>query len=171
MEGVGTLCIPHEKSQTTKFFSTWGLDKRLITAFNWLKCLREFLHLKQVLSGPLTGISAWVGFCISSPQQCVKYQLRYLNCIFVEGGLYEYPMKNSLRSKFLPTWGLSHRYSPSLQLTYVSVGISGPQTHSRVSNINFWYFIFLMEGEGIYKYPMKYSLRQCSWPHVDPPDI
>jgi hypothetical protein len=29
----------------------------------------------MVLSGPLTDLSAWVGFCTSSPQQGVKYQL------------------------------------------------------------------------------------------------
>jgi hypothetical protein len=34
---------------------------------------------------------------------------------FVEGGLYEYPMKNILRkSKFLPTWDLNQRYCPGL---------------------------------------------------------
>jgi hypothetical protein len=30
---------------------------------------------------------------------------------FVEGELYEYPMKNILRTaKFLPTWGFNQRY-------------------------------------------------------------
>jgi hypothetical protein len=29
------------------------------------------------LSGPLTDLNAWVGFCSSSPQQGVKYQLWY----------------------------------------------------------------------------------------------
>jgi hypothetical protein len=31
------------------------------------------------LPGPLTDLSAWVGFCTSSPQQGVKYQLWYFN--------------------------------------------------------------------------------------------
>jgi hypothetical protein len=34
------------------------------------------LELKpKVFPGPLTDLSAWVGFCTSSPQQGVKYQL------------------------------------------------------------------------------------------------
>jgi hypothetical protein len=32
----------------------------------------------MVFPGPLTDLSAWVGFCTSSPQQDVKYQLWYL---------------------------------------------------------------------------------------------
>jgi hypothetical protein len=48
------------------------------------------------LPGPLTDASAWVGFCTSSPQQGVKYQLWYL-IFFMEGGLYKYPMKNILK--------------------------------------------------------------------------
>jgi hypothetical protein len=36
----------------------------------------DHLGLKsKVLPGPLTDLSAWVGFCTSSPQQGVKYQL------------------------------------------------------------------------------------------------
>ena len=38
----------------------------------------DHLGLKsKVLPGPLTDLSAWVGFCTSSPQQGVKYQLYY----------------------------------------------------------------------------------------------
>jgi hypothetical protein len=29
----------------------------------------------KVFPGPLTDLNAWVGFCNSSPQQAVKYQL------------------------------------------------------------------------------------------------
>ena len=59
----------------------------------------------KVLSRPLTDLSAWVGFWISSPEQGFKYQLWYLN-IFLWRGVYKYPMKISERqsSKFLPTW-------------------------------------------------------------------
>jgi hypothetical protein len=32
----------------------------------------------KILPEPLTDLSAWVGFCTSSPQQDVKYQLSYL---------------------------------------------------------------------------------------------
>jgi hypothetical protein len=38
-----------------------------------------------------------VSFCTSNPQQGVKYQLWYL-IIFMEEGLYEYPMNNILRT-------------------------------------------------------------------------
>jgi hypothetical protein len=31
------------------------------------------------LPEPLTDLSAWMGFCTSSPQQGVKYQLWYLD--------------------------------------------------------------------------------------------
>ena len=69
----------------------------------------------KVLPEPLTDSSAWVCFCISSPQQGVKYQLWYMKNNFVEGGLYKYHMKNILRmAKFLPTWGLNQRYCPGL---------------------------------------------------------
>ena len=41
----------------------------------------------------------------SGRQQGVKYQLGYL-ILFLEGGLYKYPMKNILRTaKFFPNWG------------------------------------------------------------------
>jgi hypothetical protein len=35
----------------------------------------------KVFPGNLTDLSAWVGFCASSPQQGVKYQLWYLNFV------------------------------------------------------------------------------------------
>jgi hypothetical protein len=45
------------------------------------------LELKsKILLGPSTDLSAWVGFCTSSPQQGVKYQLWYLD--FLGWGLY-----------------------------------------------------------------------------------
>jgi hypothetical protein len=37
------------------------------------------------LPGSLTDLSAWVGFCTSSPQQGVKYQLWYLNFVLWRG--------------------------------------------------------------------------------------
>jgi hypothetical protein len=33
--------------------------------------------MSKVLTGPLTDISVWVGFCTSIPQQGVKFQIRY----------------------------------------------------------------------------------------------
>jgi hypothetical protein len=55
----------------------------------------------------------------------------------MEGGLYKYPMKNILRTaKFLPTWGVNHRYYSGLYQTEVPGWVSAPQAHSKVSNIN-----------------------------------
>ena len=54
--GGGSLLISHEK---------------------YIKGDKVFVHLgfkSKVLSGPLNDLSAWVGFCTSSPQQGVKYQ-------------------------------------------------------------------------------------------------
>jgi hypothetical protein len=39
------------------------------------KVLAQLGIQSKVFSGPLTELSAWVGFCTSSPQQGVKYQL------------------------------------------------------------------------------------------------
>jgi hypothetical protein len=39
------------------------------------KVLDQLEFKSKVLPGPLTDTSAWVGFCTSSPQQGVKYQL------------------------------------------------------------------------------------------------
>ena len=64
-------------------------------AFNWLKYLGGFLHLK-----PTAG--------------CQISTLIFEKKI-MEGGRYKYPMKNILRTaKFLTTWGLSQRYFPGL---------------------------------------------------------
>jgi hypothetical protein len=82
----------------------------------YIKDSKVLAHLgfqSNVLAGPLTDWSAWAGFCTSSPQQGVKYQLGYL--IFFGGGLYKYPMQNILRTaKFLPTWGVNQWYCPDL---------------------------------------------------------
>ena len=39
------------------------------------KVLAHLGFQSKVLSEPLTDLSVWVGFCTSSPQQGVKYQL------------------------------------------------------------------------------------------------
>ena len=39
------------------------------------KVLDHLGFKSKVFPGPLADLSAWVGFCISSPQQGVKYQL------------------------------------------------------------------------------------------------
>ena len=67
----------------------------IFRAFNWLKWLGEFLHLKPT-----------VGCQIST---------LIFEIFFMEGGLYEYPMNNILRTaKFLPTWCFNQRYFPGL---------------------------------------------------------
>jgi hypothetical protein len=41
----------------------------------------------NVFPGPLTNLSAWVGFFTSSPQQGVQYKLSYLNFFLWRGSL------------------------------------------------------------------------------------
>ena len=87
-------------------------------AFNWLKCLRRFLHLKPTV---VCQISTLI------------YEFS-----FVERNRYKYLNKNILwTTKFLPTWGFNQRYWPGLYLTEVPGCVSAPQAHSRLSNINF----------------------------------
>jgi hypothetical protein len=50
----------------------------LIFHEKYIKDGKVLAHLEiqsKVFPGPLTVLSAWVGFCISSPQQGVEYQL------------------------------------------------------------------------------------------------
>ena len=49
------------------------------------KVLDHLGFKSKVLPGPLTDLSAWVGFCTSSLQQGVKYQLYYF-ILFYGGG-------------------------------------------------------------------------------------
>jgi hypothetical protein len=61
------------------------------------KVLVHLGYKSKVLPGSLTDLSAWVGFCTSSPQQGVKYKF-----VLWRGGLYKYLMKNISRTaKFL----------------------------------------------------------------------
>jgi hypothetical protein len=56
MEGGGSLEIFHEKYiKDGKFLAHFGFQSK-------------------ICPGPLTDLSAWVGFCTSSPQQGVKYR-------------------------------------------------------------------------------------------------
>jgi hypothetical protein len=110
-------------------------NKGNFRAFNWLKCLCGFLHLKPTagcqistlmqkptqalrsVKGPgntfdlipmwwrtlssliyfswdiYTDLSAWVGFCISSPQLGVKYQLWYFILFLWRGVSINIPWK------------------------------------------------------------------------------
>jgi hypothetical protein len=146
----------------------WSRTLPSLIYFSWdinrdhpsIKVLDHMGIKSKVLPGPLTDLSAWVGFCTSSPQQGVKYQKptqalksvkgpgntfdlspkwsRTLPSLIYFYGILKYPMQNILRTaKFLTTWGLGQRYCPGLLLTEVPVWVSVPQAHSRVSNINF----------------------------------
>jgi hypothetical protein len=67
----------------------YGGGSLLISHEKYIKDGKVLDHLgfkSKVLSGSLTDLSAWVGFCTSSPQQGVKYQLWYL-IFFMEGGV------------------------------------------------------------------------------------
>ena len=71
----GSYKYPMENCQrTAKFFSHLGFKAK-------------------VLLVPLTDLSAWVGFCTSSPQQGAKYQLWYLDIYLGGGGAINTPWK------------------------------------------------------------------------------
>jgi hypothetical protein len=58
------------------FFVEWG--SLYISHEKYIKgdkVLAELRFKSNVLPGPVTDLSAWVGFCTSSPQQGVKYQI------------------------------------------------------------------------------------------------
>jgi hypothetical protein len=58
------------------FFMEWG--SLLIFHEQYIKDGKVLDHLgfqSKIFPGPLIDLSAWVGFCTSSPQQDVKYQL------------------------------------------------------------------------------------------------
>ena len=86
------------------------------------KVLSHLGFKSKVLPRPLTDLSAWVDFCTSSPQQGVKYQLWYLKKKWGREVSLNIPWKiyQGLQSSCpLPRWN------------------NTPQSHSRVSNINF----------------------------------
>ena len=72
------------------------------------KVLVHFGFKSKVLPRPLADLSACVGFCTSSPQQGVKFQLRYRGV-----GLINISCKLQT-AKFLSTLGLSQRYYPGV---------------------------------------------------------
>ena len=70
---------------------------------------QSFAHLgfqSKVLGGPLNDWSAWVGFCTSSPQQGVKYQLWYLKTNCGGGSLWISHEKYIKEGKVLAHFGL-----------------------------------------------------------------
>jgi hypothetical protein len=73
--------------------------------------------MSNVLPGPLTNLSAWVGFCTSTHSRVANINF---DIWIVLGGSYEYLMKNyQLTAKFFLIWALHRTYCPRL-LTDVS---------------------------------------------------
>ena len=86
----------------------WISDEKLPKDGNILSHLG---FISRILPGPLTELSVWVGYCTSSPQHAVKYQVWYLDFF----GGYKYPMKNcQTTAKFFLPWDLSQRYCPGV---------------------------------------------------------
>ena len=83
----GWVSAPQAHSMVSNInFDIWiffcGGRSLWISYEKYIKDGKVFAHLgfkSKVVSGPLTDVRAWVGFCTSSPQQGVKYQLCYLN--------------------------------------------------------------------------------------------
>ena len=79
---------------------------------------KDLAHLgfkSKGLRGSLTNLNAWFGFCTSSTQQGVKYQLWYLKCFFVEREWsVQISHEKSPTEKFLSTWGLGQRFCSGL---------------------------------------------------------
>ena len=129
----GTVYISHEKLTTDG------------------KVLSHLGNRSKIFSGPFNEISAWLGFCTSSPHQGVKYQLWYFD-FFLEG-LYKYPMKNwQWIAKFFITWGLDQRYCPSVNwLKHLGGYLYLKSTVGcQITTLIFGFFL-----EGPYRYRLK----------------
>ena len=83
--------------------------------------------------------------------------------LFLEGGLYEYPMNNILRTaKFLPTWGFNQRYWWAfnwLKCLGVLLHLK-PTVGCQISNL---IFAFSLSEKHLYKYPIKNILRTAKF--------
>ena len=94
--------------------------KGVVRAFNWLKLLVGFLHLKPTVGCQISTLIFEFSFVegglyeypvwVSAPQ--AHSRVSNINfdiwIFFWRGDLYKYSMKNILRTaKFLPTWGVS----------------------------------------------------------------
>ena len=88
---------------------------------------------------PVTHLSASVGFCISSPHQDVRYQLRYLR---VDSNNISCKILND---KVLVHLGFKSKVFPG---SANSLKFMGRILHSRVSDINFG----IVGGCGLQKY-------------------
>jgi hypothetical protein len=144
------------------FFCGGGLYKYPMTnILRRAKFLPTWAFNQKVLAVPLTNWSTWVGFCTSSPQQGVKYQLWYLKFCLWRGSLLIFHEKYIKESKVLTHLGLQSKVlAGPLTDWSVWVGFCTPIPQQGVK-YQLGYLIFL-EG-GLYKYPMKILLRTAKF--------
>ena len=134
----------------------WNLDlggSLLITHEKISKDGKVLAHLvfqSKVLAGPLTDLSAWVGFCTSSPQQGVKYQLWYLIFFYGGGSLWISHEKYIKDGKVLDHLEFKSKvlHGPLTDLSsWVGFCISSPQLGVKYQ---LWYLIFFLWRGGLY---------------------
>ena len=115
---------------------TWGFNQRYWPGLYLTEVPGCFLHLKPTAGCQISTLIFDLSF---------------------GGILYKYSMKNILRTtNSLPTWGVDQRYCAGLYLTEVPEWVSAPQSHSRVSNINFDFWIFFCGGGSLWISHDKY---------------
>jgi len=85
----------------------------------------------MVLARPLTDLSACLRSCTSSPQQCVKCQLRYW-----EGASINIPCKIT-KGKVFAHLEFNSKECPWILTDLSAWWDSAPHTHNRMSNSNF----------------------------------
>jgi hypothetical protein len=92
------------------------------------KVLSHLGFISKVFPGSLAALSSWVGFCTSSPQQGVQYQLWYLD--LGGGTLYISHAKLPMDSKVLSHLGFRSKVLPGSLIdlrTWLRFCTSGPQ--------------------------------------------
>jgi hypothetical protein len=109
------------------------------------KVLAHLVLQSKVLAKPLTDLSAWVGFCTSSPQQGVKYQHWYLIFCLWRGSLLISHDKYIKDGKVLAHLGFQSKVLPgplTVWSAWVGFCTSSPQLGFKYQ---LWYLIFFME--------------------------
>ena len=129
------------------------------------KVLAHLVFQSKVLAGPLTDLTAWVGFCTSSPQQGVKYQHRYLIFCLWRGSLLISHEKYIKDGKFLNHLGFKSKVLPG-PLTDLSAWVgfctSSPQQGVKYQH---WYLKKKLWSGISMNIPWKiYQGRQSSCP-------
>jgi hypothetical protein len=115
------------------------------------KVLPDLGFQSKVFPGPLADFCAWVGFCTSSPQQGVKYQLWYLIIFYGGGSLWISHEKYIKDGKVLDHLGLKSKVFPwSLTDLSTWVGVCTPSPQQGVK-YQLWYLKkILWRGGGLY---------------------